>query len=596
MGRQVLTLRNPTASIKWPTLRATRQGPTENQFNENMNGILYCRVSSKEQVEGTSLVFQEAACRDFAQSKNVDILKAFIEEGESAKFADRTQLLELLDFCKKNKGLVNVLIVWKIDRFARNVADHFSVKSTLAKYGVQIVSVTEPIDANPEGKLMETILAGFAQFDNDIRAMRTVQGMRRKLQEGIFPWGPPLGYRSSVAANEKKTLPDLPKEPAFSLLKRAFREFATGAHAQSEMGRLMASWGLVGAKGVAFPPQSLHQLFTNSFYAGILVDPWSGEQFQGKHVPLVTREEFARVQGVIARRNHSVAHHKDNDDFPLRSLVRCEDCHQALTGAFSQGRSKSYPYYVCAHKECARRGKSIPAGAVHREFAGFLDEIAPRPELIARIGERIIALAKQNEAESSARQHQRRDRSRHLDNEINELIQMRAQKLITDEEFLIQKKRRDEQRTAVEAQARRRLDASLVQQDLATIMKPLGDLRATWMQLKPSFRSRFNRLVVPGGFVTGRIRTADLGLLFSLFPTSASNVSSVVSLGCVPSNRSIEGIAEEIEAFRDVLSGVEEPKQEPKRRFEHSHRNRPRMRDLNHLMKKDAPPGNISNS
>jgi DNA invertase Pin-like site-specific DNA recombinase len=214
-----------------------------------MNGVIYCRVSSKEQMEGTSLESQQAACREYAKQKNIAVLKVFIEQGESAKFADRTQLLELIDFCRKNKTSVNVLLVWRVDRFARNVADHFSVKATLGKYGVRIVSVTEPIDANPEGKLMETILAGFAQFDNDIRAMRTVQGMRRKLREGIFPWGPPFGYRSSVTGNEKKNLPDLPAEPTFSLIRRAFAEFSTGAHTQAEMGRLMESWGLVAAHG-----------------------------------------------------------------------------------------------------------------------------------------------------------------------------------------------------------------------------------------------------------------------------------------------------------------------------------------------------------
>ena len=90
----------------------------------------------------------------------------------------------MIDFCRQNKNAVELLLVWKVDRFARNVTDHFNVKATLAKYGVRIVWVTEPIGANPEGRLMETILAGFAQFDNNIRAMRTVQGMR-KLQEGI---------------------------------------------------------------------------------------------------------------------------------------------------------------------------------------------------------------------------------------------------------------------------------------------------------------------------------------------------------------------------------------------------------------------------
>src|SRR6267154_3337200 len=163
-----------------------------------MNGIIYCRVSSKEQIEGTSLESQEVACREYALSHNIHVLRVFVERGESAKFADRTQLIELLDFCRENKGRVQVLLVWKVDRFARNVGDHFNIKASLVKYGVSVVSVTEPIDSNPEGKLMETILAGFAQFDNDIRATRTVQGMKRKLQEGIFPWHAPLGYKSST--------------------------------------------------------------------------------------------------------------------------------------------------------------------------------------------------------------------------------------------------------------------------------------------------------------------------------------------------------------------------------------------------------------
>ena len=57
-----------------------------------MNGVIYCRVSSKEQIEGTSLESQEQACREYARSHNIKVLKIFIERGESAKFADRTQL------------------------------------------------------------------------------------------------------------------------------------------------------------------------------------------------------------------------------------------------------------------------------------------------------------------------------------------------------------------------------------------------------------------------------------------------------------------------------------------------------------------------
>jgi site-specific DNA recombinase len=208
------------------------------------NAVIYCRVSSKEQIEGTSLESQEIACKDYARTHDINVLKTFVERGESAKFADRTQLIELIDFCKNSKAKVQALLVWKLDRFARNVGDHFNIKATLMKHGVRVISVTEPIDSKPEGKLMETILAGFAQFDNDIRAARTVQGMRRKIQEGIFPWGPPLGYKGAARESTKKTKPDEPDQPLFGLLQRAWKEFSTGAHTKADIQRLMASWGV----------------------------------------------------------------------------------------------------------------------------------------------------------------------------------------------------------------------------------------------------------------------------------------------------------------------------------------------------------------
>ena len=168
--------------------------------------------------------------------------------------------------------------------------DHVVTAAKLLSWGVKLRSVTEPIDSDPTGKLMEGVLASVAQFDNDVRAMRTVQGMRRRIQEGIFPWGPPFGYKSSITRGEKKNLPDLPDQPTFSLLQRAWKLFATGAYTQAEMGRLMESWGLASAGGGSFGPQTLFQFFTNPYYKGVLVDPWDGQEYEGKHTPMVTKD------------------------------------------------------------------------------------------------------------------------------------------------------------------------------------------------------------------------------------------------------------------------------------------------------------------
>ncbi len=513
-----------------------------------MKGVIYCRVSSKEQIEGTSLESQEVACREYAQAKNIEILRVFVEQGESAKFADRTQLLELIDFCRKRKGIIGALLVWKVDRFARNVADHFSIKATLGKYGVRIVSVTEPIDTNPEGKLMETMLAGFAQFDNDIRAMRTVQGMRRKVQDGIVPWRAPLGYRSPVTGRGKKTVPDLPDEPTFSLLRKAFREFATGAHTQAEMGRLMTSWGLSPSPGQPFAPESLSKLFSNPFYAGIIVSPWTGEEHDGKHVPLITREHFARVQSILAARRHSVPHQKTRPEFPLRGLARCGGCGGSLTAGYSRGRKNRYAYYLCQRRDCKRKGKSHPDTAIHSEFEDFLDDVAPKAQTLRLIQEEILARARATERDVVQERQQRTKRIARVNSEIAELIRMRAESLITTEEFRSQKQRMVEQRAVLQHSSETiRIDR--IKKDLESIVEPLTDLRATWRTLEPSFRHRFERLILPGGFVIGRIRTAGLGLLFTLFQPSESIDSIKVHLG----TEKLNPLFSEIHEFSEVV-------------------------------------------
>ena len=547
-----------------------------------MNGVIYCRVSSKEQIEGTSLESQEVACRDYAKAKDIKVLRVFVEQGESAKFADRTQLVELIDFCRTSKGEVQVLIVWKVDRFARNVGDHFSVKATLAKHGVGIASVTEPIDGNPEGRLMETILAGFAQFDNDIRATRTVQGMRRKIKDGILPWGPPMGYISAQVRGEKKAVPDKPDPATFMLLQKAWREYATGAYTRAEIGRRMLAWGLPGVHGRAFGPQTLYQLFTNPYYAGTLIDPWDGSEHEGLHVPMVSRAEFAQVQQVIHRRNKSVQHQKEHPDFPLRGSVRCDECLHYMTGCFSQGRTRRYAYYHCRNKSCDNRGQSYSAPDLHDNFAAFLDQVAPRPELLRALGEKIVRDVEADGAARESRRKRQRERVGSLDSELHELVRMRAQGLITDQEFVAQRQIVTGQRNAVEARDNSNaITAAQIREDLVKILAPLEQLKNTWKALLPAARIRFERWLLPVGFVNGQIQTAELGLFFRLLGGFGDTNSVRVPPGGVLSNHFDPDIIGDIRALRDILDGVLPEKKVPKRRFESSHRAIPHMRFSN---------------
>jgi site-specific DNA recombinase len=519
-----------------------------------VNGVIYCRVSSKEQVKGTSLESQELVCREYAARHDINVLKVFLEEGESAKFADRTKLLELMDFCSQRDNHVQVLLVWKVDRLARNVGDHFNIKASLVKQGVQVISATEPIDANPEGKLMETILAGFAQFDNDLRAARTVLGMRRRIQEGIYPRKPPFGYKTINQKGSKKTRPDIPDEPIFGLLQKAWKEFATGAYTKAEILRLMNALGIRVSHNRPMPKQSLDEMFRNPFYAGVVKDSWSGEEHVGQHIPLVSSEVFAKVQLVINRRNRSCRHTQLRPEFPLRGFARCAACSRYLTGGFSRGRSKYYPYYHCFATECTNR-TNCPTHLLHQEFTAFLSSITPNDVLVERLIELIRSKATHRLTTSRDLSERKAREDKKLQAQEQNLVQMRMDDLLTNEEFRTQKalllKRRYELEAGGPASP---LDRERFLRLIEETRNPLLNLSAAWADFPLAIKPRFQQLVLPTGFLAGRIGTAPMGRLFSTFARSEQQMTALVH----QDGQTLHQIMEDLQEFLKLLQTARE--------------------------------------
>lgn len=165
-----------------------------------VGAVIYIRVSTKEQTENLSLSTQLKACEEYCERQGFEVLARFREEGESAKTADRTELQKLLHFCRTNKGRVQFVVVFNLTRFAREKYDHFALRAHLKSLGISLRSATEPIDDTSTGKLMEGVLAAFAQFDNDVRSERTRGGMKAALELGRWMFLAPLGYLNAPRA------------------------------------------------------------------------------------------------------------------------------------------------------------------------------------------------------------------------------------------------------------------------------------------------------------------------------------------------------------------------------------------------------------
>jgi hypothetical protein len=231
-----------------------------------------------------------------------------------------------------NKGRVHFVIVFNLTRFARDKYDHFALRPYPQSLGISLRSATEPIDDTSTGKLMEGVLAAFAQFDNDVRSDRTRAGMRAAIELGRWVFLAPLGYINAPRAIGKSLMPDPERAP---IVRRIFDEYATGRFTKQQMLQQATAWGLTNRRGRPLGSQAIGMLLRNPLYAGIVDVPEYGVRAKrGDFEPLVPEELFSRAQAILSGRPPSTTpKQRTHPDFPLRGFVRGESCGRGLIGS-----------------------------------------------------------------------------------------------------------------------------------------------------------------------------------------------------------------------------------------------------------------------
>lgn len=501
------------------------------------NGIIYCRVSSHEQVQGTSLESQKRACIEYAEKKGIKVDKIFVERGESATAANRTELIRSLDYCKEHKDQIAAFIVWKLDRFARNMTDHYGLQAQLLKYGTSLHSVTEEIiSEGPIGKMMEAVLAGYAQFENDIRKQRCEGGMRARIRDGIRPWEPPIGYKQSKSRTDRRKLtPDVPDDARFYFIQKGLHLYMQGQHTITQLTEESNKWGLRTRTDKPMYKQLWEKMLSDKFYAGVVTDPWSGEEYRGLHTPMITQEEFAKIQMVKQGLSNNATHSrlKSNPDFPLRGTVRCA-CGNLMTASWQKGRNKYYPYYHCHNRACTLKTR-VAKGNLEDKFYSFLERVTPNEKFL-KMFERIVLdeLRTRKTAATHEKQHYA-TQIMALENQKRRVALMRADKEITREEHKEMREAIENQITSLTiAQNEARTNEMDMEVQLAYALKFVRNIARQWQDLtKPDKKQRLQVLVLPEGIVydktTETFGTAVLSPIFKLFEDFRAGQSDLVA-------------------------------------------------------------------
>lgn len=151
--------------------------------------IVYVRVSSEEQVDGASLEVQERTCIAYAENElNCDVVaKPFREEGKSAKTANRPELIRMLQYAQAHKGEIGYAVFYDTSRASRKSCSYYgTIKAVLNKYGVKVRYATQQgIDETPEGRFLETVLMGAAEFENNLKSKKSMSLWRNEPDRGI---------------------------------------------------------------------------------------------------------------------------------------------------------------------------------------------------------------------------------------------------------------------------------------------------------------------------------------------------------------------------------------------------------------------------
>ena len=226
-----------------------------------MTAVIYARYSTDSQRE-ESIEGQIRECTAYAEKNGFTVVKHYIDRAISAKTDNRPQFQQMIK--DSERGIFDVIIVWKLDRFARNRYDSARYKTQLKRNGVKLVSATEVISAGPEGIILESVLEGYAEYYSADLSEKVVRGMTENTLKGIYNGGTiPFGYMIDEARHYQ---PDPLLAP---YVEQTFQKYADGA-TMTDLRDWLKAHNIKNSMGGEMSYNTIQRMLSNRRYIGEL--------------------------------------------------------------------------------------------------------------------------------------------------------------------------------------------------------------------------------------------------------------------------------------------------------------------------------------
>lgn len=296
-----------------------------------MKAALYIRVSTQEQIENYSIDSQKEKLEAFCKSKGWNIYDIYIDPGYSGSNLERPALQKLL----QDLNNTDVVVVYKLDRLSRSQRDTLTlIEDYFLKNNVDFVSITETLDTStPFGKAMIGILSVFAQLERETIAERMRLGHIKRAEAGYRCMGgdfDPTGYKR---LNGELII----KEEEARHVKMAY-DLYEQLHSITKVQNRLKELGYN-----VWRFRRYRDILSNPLYCGYVT--FAGKKYKGKHIPIVSEEQFNRVQVILSRHKGKNANKAKESLFS--GLIKCGKCGEPYVLYHSKSKTKTYKYYIC---------------------------------------------------------------------------------------------------------------------------------------------------------------------------------------------------------------------------------------------------------
>lgn len=301
-------------------------------------GALYIRVSTEDQAE-LSPDAQKRLLLDYAKKNDIIVSKDFIfSESVSGRHVQkRPEFQRMIATTKQPSHPIDVILVWKFSRFARNQEESIVYKSMLKKDRVDVVSVSEPLIEGPFGSLIERIIEWMDEYYSIRLSGEVLRGMKEKALQHGYQTTPCLGYD---AVGHGK--PFVINEAEYAMVSYIMDLYDNQNMDETAIARRCNDLGYRTKRGNPFERRTVDRILENPFYCGTVI--WNGVEFEGAHEVRLSRERFEKRQELIASRKRPIkARNVSTCKHWLSGLIKCSICGATL----SYTGSNACPYFQC---------------------------------------------------------------------------------------------------------------------------------------------------------------------------------------------------------------------------------------------------------